>query len=268
MLHIACSTLCFTQQPLDEALRRIAQLGFRYVDLGVQHWSHISVPELVHSGEKVANSLQQGLQQAGVELSAMNVGLDRSADVSLAEQVSAVCALAASHNLPAICISAPASDTPLDSAIAELRQLTASAARSDVTLCLETHVNCLTEVPAVAVQLVESVPNLGIALDPSHFYAGPWQGRDFSTTYPHTRIVHLRDAGNSLDRLHMPPGAGGVDFAGMLAGLVQQGYAGPLSVEYIDNTYSQDNYGDHVRQVKAMAGLARSLLAILDVQNS
>ncbi len=268
MLHIACSTLCFTQQPLDEALQRIAQLGFSYVDLGVQRWSHVSAREIAHSGEEIANSLQHSLQQAGVELAAMNVGLDRSADVSLAEQVSAVCALAASHNLPAICINAPASDTPLESAIAELRQLAAIASRSDVTLCLETHVNCLTELPAVAVQLVESVPNLGIALDPSHFYAGPWQGREFSATYPHTRIVHLRDAGSTLDRLHMPPGTGRVDFAGLLAGLVQQGYAGPLSVEYIDTAYAKDTYADHVQQVDAMAGLARSLLAILDVQNS
>ena len=266
MLHIACSTLCFTQQPLDEALQRIAQLGFRYVDLGIQRWSHISVRELVQSGENIAASLQRGLQQAGVELAAMNVGLDRSADVPLAEQVSAVCALAAAHNLPAICINAPANDTPLGTAIVELRQLTAIAARYNVTLCLETHVNCLTEIPEVAVRLVEAAPNLGIALDPSHFYAGPWQGRDFSTAYPHTRIVHLRDAGNSRDRLHMPPGRGRVDFASLLAGLVQQGYAGPLSVEYIDIAYSEDTYDNHVQQVKAMAGLAKSLLARLDVQ--
>ena len=153
-----------------------------------------------------------------------------------------------------------------ETAIVELRQLSAIAARYNVTLCLETHVNCLTEIPEVAVRLVEAAPNLGIALDPSHFYAGPWQGRDFSTAYPHTRIVHLRDAGNSQDRLHMPPGKGRVDFAGLLAGLVQQGYAGPLSVEYIDIAYSEDTYDNHVQQVKAMAGLAKSLLARLDVQ--
>ena len=77
MLHVACSTLCFTQHPLDEALRRIAQLGFRYVDLGVQRWAHISAPELVHSSVEMAASLGWDLEQAGVELSAMNVGLER-----------------------------------------------------------------------------------------------------------------------------------------------------------------------------------------------
>ncbi len=259
MLHVACSTLCFTQHPLDKALRRIVQLGFRYVDLGVQRWAHVSAPDLVHSSEDMAASIGRDLRQAGVELSAMNVGLERDADVSLIAQTEAVCALAAAHNLPAICINAPTRDTPLETAVIELRQLTAVAARYNVTLCLETHVNCLTELPAVAVRLVESVPNLGLALDPSHFYAGPWQGRDFSITYPHTHIVHLRDAGNSPEKIQMPPGKGCVDFAGILRGLTQHGFLGTLAVEYIDTRIPMDAYDDHVRQVREMANLAETL---------
>ena len=259
-MRIACSTLCFTQLTLAEALRRIAQLGFRYVDLGVQRWAHISAPDLVHSHEEMAASLQRSLQQAGVELSAMNVGLDRSADVSLVAQTEAVCAIAAAHSLPAICINAPGSGTPLESAEIELHQLAAIAACFNVTLCLETHVNCLTELPAVAVRLVESVPNLGLALDPSHFYAGPWQGCDFSITYPHTHIVHLRDAGNSPEEIQMPPGKGCVDFAGILRGLTQQGFSGTLAVEYIDTRIPMDAYDDYVLQVREMANLAETLL--------
>jgi len=158
---------------------------------------------------------------------------------------------------------APSNSTPLGTATVELRQLAAIAARYDVTLCLETHVNCLTELPAVAVRLVESVPNLGLALDPSHFYAGPWQGRDFCITYPHTHIVHLRDAGNSPDKILVPPGEGTVDFAGLLRGLVQSGYTGPLSVEYIDTRVSPEAYNDHVAYVTEMASLAERILVKL-----
>ena len=264
MLHVACSTLCFTQLPLDEALRRIAQLGFRYVDLGVQAWAHASATELALSGEGFGDTLQRGLEQAGVALSAMNVGLERAASVSLEEQTAAVAALAASHDLPAICINAPTNGTPLEAAIDELRLLAAVADRYGVTLCLETHIGCLTELPAVAVRLAESAPNLGLALDPSHFYAGPWQGRDFSATYPHTRIVHLRDAGNSPDRILVPPGEGCVDFSALLRGLVQVGYSGPLAVEYIDTRVGLDAYAKHVSHVKTMATLAERLLSGLD----
>lgn len=265
MLKLTCSTLCFTQHPLDEALRRIGQLGFRYVDLGVQHWAHVSAVELAHSANEFAASLRRGLAQANVSLSTMNVGLVRDAGVSLAEQTAAACALAAAHELPAICVNAPVNGTSLESAVRELRGLAAVAARYQVTLCLETHIGCLTEIPDTAVSLVESAPNLGLALDPSHFYAGPWQGRDFSATYPHTRIVHLRDAGNSPDKILVPPGEGCVDFAGILRGLAQDGYAGPLSVEYIDTRVSPDAYDDHVCHVKTMASLAESLLIGLDV---
>ncbi len=263
MLKLSCSTLCFTQLPLDEALQRIGQLGFRYVDLGVQHWAHVSALELAHSSADTPEMLRHELERADLALSAMNAGLERNADTTLEQQVSAVCALAAAHNLPAVCINAPPNGTPLGTAIDELRQLAAVAARYDVTLCLETHVNCLTELPALAVRLVESAPNLGLALDPSHFYAGPWQGRDFSITYPHTRIVHLRDAGNSPEKILVPPGEGIVDFAGLLRGLVQSGYAGPLSVEYIDTRVSPEAYDDHVAHVTEMASLAKSILTNL-----
>lgn len=261
MLTLACSTLCFTQQTLVDALGRIAELGFRHVDLGVQGWAHVSAPELVNSGEQFGHLLQSGLKQAGLSLSAMNVGLGQNANVAPEEQIAAVSALAADHNLPAICINAPANGTPLGTAVIELRQLAAVASRYDVTLCPETHVRCLTEIPTVAVRLAESVPNLGIALDPSHFYAGPWQGRDFSTTFPHTRIVHLRDAGNSPDKILVPPGEGIVYFAGLLRGLVHAGYTGPLSVEYIDTRVSPDAYDVHVGYVREMAAIAEGLLA-------
>ncbi len=265
MLSITCSTLCFTQQPLDDALRRIEQLGFRYVDLGVQRWAHVSAQDLVHASESFAASLRRGLEQHNLTLSTMNVGLDRNGNASPAEQVAAVCALAASHELSAICINAPPSNMPLETAIAELRELAAVASRYGVTLCLETHLNCHTETPAVAVRLAESAPRLGLALDPSHYYAGPWQGRDFSATYPHTRIVHLRDAGNSPDKILVPPGEGIVDFAGLLRGLAQSDYTGPLSVEYIDTRVSPESYDDHVAYVSGMASLAKEHLARLQV---
>ena len=261
MLLITCSTLCFTQQPLDDALRHIGQLGFRYVDLGVQRWAHVSTYDLVQSSESVAASLKSSLEQHNLTLSTMNVGLDRSAGSSLAEQTAAVCALAASHELPAICINAPPNDMPVETAMVELRQLAAVTSHYDVTLCLETHVNCHTETPEVAVRLAESAPHLGLALDPSHYYAGPWQGRDFSATYPHTRIVHLRDAGNSPDQILVPPGEGCVDFAGLLQGLAQCGFSGPLSVEYLDTRVAPEAYDDHVAHVTGMASLARKLLA-------
>ena len=260
MMPIACSTLCFTQRPLDEAFQGIARLGFRYVDLGVQRWAHVSAPAIAQAGADFAVTLRRGLERNNLELSAMNVGLERDAAVSLEEQVAAVCALAADHALPAICINPPANGTPVETALVELRTLAAVAARYDVALCLETHVNCLTELPAVAARLAAAAPNLGIALDPSHFYAGPWQGRDYAAVFPHTRIVHLRDAGDSPAQILVPPGEGNVDFAGLLNGLAQCGYQGPLAVEYIDTRVAPDAYHEHLAQVKAMAELAQSLL--------
>ena len=77
------------------------------------------------------------------------------------------------------------------------------------------------------------------------------------------RIVHLRDAGNTPDKILVPPGEGCVDFAGILRGLAQCDFSGPLSVEYLDTRVAPDAYDDHVKQVLGMATLARKLLTRL-----
>jgi hypothetical protein len=67
----------------------------------------------------------------------------------------------------------------------------------------------------------------------------------------------IASARGDLDAAEEAMGAERTD---MLTGLVEHGYAGPLSVEYIDSSYTMETYDVHVQQVEAMAALAKSLL--------
>ena len=71
MIRFARSTLCFTRQRLFEVPQGIAQLGFHYVDVGVQHGTHASALEVVQSGASFAGLLQCGLKRANIELDAL-----------------------------------------------------------------------------------------------------------------------------------------------------------------------------------------------------
>jgi sugar phosphate isomerase/epimerase len=119
--------------------------------------------------------------------------------------------------------------------VARLQDLVAVATDRGVRLTVETHTNQLTEWPAVAVQLCQAVPGLGLTLDASHYVAGPNQGADFSVVFPHVGHVHLRDAGADWEHIQVPFGSGRVDLAAIVEGLHRAGYEGKFAIEYIDS---------------------------------
>jgi sugar phosphate isomerase/epimerase len=60
------------------------------------------------------------------------------------------------------------------------------------------------------------------------------------------RQLHVRDAARGLESWQLDFGSGTLDFAGMLDALAAQGFAGPVSVEYIGG-YDTDVVTNSVR---------------------
>src|SRR4051794_26037272 len=70
-MDVACSTFCFDEEPLDRALRRIAELEFTRVDLGVAPGgAHIRPEEMVGDLNGVLARIRQGptVSVAGITL--------------------------------------------------------------------------------------------------------------------------------------------------------------------------------------------------------
>ena len=95
---------------------------------------------------------------------------------------------------------------------------------------MRTEIGCMTEDPDTAVVLCNNVKGLGLTLDPSHYIAGPRQGRDFSKVIPYVYHVHLRDSTKSA--LHVRVGQGEVDYGKLLGQLEKVGYNRALSVDH------------------------------------
>ncbi|HEX6971206.1 MAG TPA: TIM barrel protein, partial [Limnochordia bacterium] len=76
-------------------------------------------------------------------------------------------------------------------------------------------------------------------------------GRDFTGLFPVTAHVHLRDAGESWERVQLAPGTGKIDFGALFQGLRASGYDGALSIEYLRSLAGRD-VSDDVRRMREL----------------
>ncbi len=86
----------------------------------------------------------------------------------------------------------------------------------------------MSEDPDTAVVLCNNVKGLGLSLDPSHYIAGPRQGRDFSKVMPY--VFHLRLRDSTKSKLQVRVGQGEVDYGKLLSQLEKVGFRRALSV--------------------------------------
>ena len=239
-LRIVCSTLGWSRRSLEDALAGSVALGFAGIDLGAHEgWAHVSPASLAAGGPaevgRQADDVQRLLGRYGLTCPTLNVGLRAPDPDEERRRLEAISDLARRLGASVLCLGAGRRGTPIEQEVSRWQALLPVAAERGLQMTLETHTNQLTEIPAVAVELCQAVPGLGLTLDPSHYYAGPNQGADFSAVYPVVRHVHLRDAGAEWDHIQLPPGSGSVDFAAIARVLDQQRYAGYFAVEYIDS---------------------------------
>src|SRR5262249_9976546 len=104
--------------------------------------------------------------------------------------------------------------------------------------------------PAVAVELCEKVPGLGLTLDPSHFINGPHQGAGFDEVLPFVRHVHLRDTGKATGKFQGRVGQGAGEGGRVISQLERHGYDRLLSVAIHDIADAPFAMETEVRKLK------------------
>ena len=108
------------------------------------------------------------------------------------------------------------------------------AATEGAVLTVDTRIGTLTEDPDTAVLLCQRVPGLGLTLDPSHYLAGPCQGKSFEQVFPFVRHVHLRDTGRGPNQFQVRVGQGEVEYGRIISQLARHHYDRLLTVDIRD----------------------------------
>ncbi len=231
-MFVACSTLCFARYPLERALRVIGELEFSKLDVAIhERGPHLRPSEVAQDIGLAAQRIRIG---PSLTPAAFSVEIDTPDADAYQRQLRAVCRLARQSTVSIIAVPAGPTDGGLDAEVKRLTPLVCLADHEGIVLTVATRIGTLTEDPDACVQLCERVPGLGLTLDPSHFIAGPHQGKPYEQVYPFVRHVHLRDTGRGPDQFQVRVGQGEIEYGRIVAQLARHNYDRLLTVAIHD----------------------------------
>ena len=249
-MFVACSTLCFSKEPLESALRHIAELEFNKIDLAIVEDSpHLRPSEAAENPEATLHRVRYG---PSLTPSALDLDFGAVDARTYRRRFEAMCRLAKPLTVAVMTIPASPLGTAFDDEVARLKELVEIAGREGLVLAVATHSETLTSDPAVAVGLCQSVPGLGIALDPSHYIAGPHQGGSFDEVYPFVQNVYFRDTGRKPGEFQVRVGQGEIEYGRVVSQLERFGYNRALTVAIHDGIENPFDVEVEVRKLKLL----------------
>ena len=244
MVFIACSTTMGNAMKTADVLHAIANLGFDEVDiLGIHQWApHIQPESWLSDPIRSKHDLDKLLDQNQLKLRCLNLGLsrelyDRSETATKLRQteLTAYLNVMKAYGLSVAALQPGRNpDGELDyfpDYIKTLKEIHAMEKAAGVTLALELHVGSPVGQLIDANRLLDVIPDLSIIYDPSHFAMQDISLNDTLHLIERTAHVHVRDA--APGKLQVPYGTGSVDFDLIWQALINHGYSGGFSIEYI-----------------------------------
>lgn len=251
-LYVACSTLCFTKEPIETALRHIAELEFEKFDLQiVENGTHLKPSEVAESLDAAAVRLRQGPSLTPSAIGLEFGDLDPLSPV-YRKRFDAVCRLCKPITVAVITVQAAPIDSSFDDEVKRLKTLSWSAMQQGLVLAVETNSATLTANPDQALALCQAVPGLGITLDPSHYLQGPFTGADYDSLFPFVQNVYLRDTSRRPGEFQVRIGQGEIEYGRIVAMLQRYGYNRALTVAIRDDIDSPFDTEVEVRKLKRL----------------
>lgn len=235
----------------DQAYAHLASWGVRHVEIG------LPTPE-------EGPHARAALERHGLEVSAVQVGMDLGNPHLLAQLDTAVGRAVEEFGARLVLVSAHAGRHGMRTAHDALFQAGDVAARHGAVLMLETHPDLVTNgaVGAVTMRAVNH-PHVRINWDPAnvHFYNERCDGnREFELALPYIAAVHLKDTGGGFHSWDFPAlGEGVVDFGYLLRRLRETGFRGPCTLEIEGSKDERLTPGEYVGRVQRSIEYLRRL---------
>ena len=249
-MFICASTECFPQLGPKEVLQQLVDLEFTAVELALHEEGGWMKPSEVFA------DLERAVQTCGdthrMHIAALSVDIHATGD-DYYRQFAAICKLAKAIKVVTLVVPSSELGTPFNEEIERLKNLVGIAAFEGAVVAMKTTIGCMSQDPDTAAVICDNVKGLALTLDPSHYIAGPHQGRSYDKLLKYVQHVHLRDT--SKDSLQVRVGQGEIDYGRLATMLTKQRYSRALGVHI---TPTEDI--DHLGEMRKMRLLLDSLL--------
>jgi sugar phosphate isomerase/epimerase len=225
-VFVSASTECFPDLSPPQVLQILVDLQFTAVELAIHEEGGFMRPsEVLADVDKAAHFCRDTHR---LDIAGLNVQLAAEGETYY-KQFEAISKLAKAIKVVTIIIPSAELGTPFNEEIERLRRLMSIASLDGAVVCVKTEIGRMTEDPSTAVVLCDNVKGLRLALDPSHYIAGPHQDANYDKVFSYVQHVHLRDS--TKENLQVRVGQGAVDYGKLLQQLAKVKYDRALSVE-------------------------------------
>ena len=262
-MKLSYSSNAYMNFPIDEAIRRIAAIGYRGLELLADAPHAWPAGLLEPQKEAIRQCLAENrLEIANVNAFMMNAVADPRQPYwhpSWIEPDPHYRAVRREHTLRALRLAAelgaPSIQTepggPLEPGQSrrtaadlfydEIMPCVAAAERCGVALLIEPEPGLLIETFEQYLEFADRIdsPSVGLNFDIGHaFCVGQSPAEWIARMAPHTKHYHIEDIAADRRHEHLVPGHGAIDFKPVLSEIVRSGYQGWITVElypYIDD---------------------------------
>jgi sugar phosphate isomerase/epimerase len=259
-LRLSCTDSTFPRLPHDTALTVIRALGFDAVDVCVfEGYEHTTPAAVLGDPKGAADAVKERLDRHELVTSDVfpilggsfeELALNNPAPEVRAESFEAFKSLLdfairldspGITVLPGTAFDGVDEDESLELAAAELNKRAELAGEAGMHQAFEPHYGSIVQTPQRTLELLERTPNVGAALDYSHFVYQGIDERDVDPLLARTFHFHARAAGPGIIQARV--GEGTVDFLRVRDALLGLGYTGYFCIEY----QWEDGWGDFTR---------------------
>jgi len=277
-LKLACADFAFPLLPHDRVLDLIAMLGFDGVDIGLfEGRSHLQPSQSFKSPAKSGAQLGRKLTDRRLRCADVFLQLDSSfvsyavnqpdaarrqyAREGFLQTLDYAAACGAKHvtTLPGVYFK---SEKPAESwarCCDELAWRVEQAKQHRIVFGVEAHVGSIVPKPNAALRLVQSVPDLTLTLDYTHFTRAGLPDNAAEPLLEHASHFHARCARKG--RLQTSIKQNTIDYAQVLRAMQKANYRGYVGVEYVWVDWEHCNEVDNLSETIQLRDFLRANMA-------
>ena len=221
---VAASTECFGDLSLPDVYEKLIELEYTAVEVSIDEAGTQLKPSEVSASLDKAIAICRDIHR----LEMMAYKVSPCEGPTYYDDFAACCRLAKATKVSSITIPSAELGTPFNEEVERLRKMVDIASEESVVVSIKSEIGCLSEDPDTVRVLCDNVKGLGVALDPSHYVAGPHRKRGFDNLISYTYNVYLRDT--SETELQVRVGQGEIDYGKLIHQLNREKYSRALTV--------------------------------------